>query len=402
MTMRKGQPAKLAATDANDTRYDYNNDVVCNADGSPRGGVTSPIGTNIITGTATMNVSVNLFAAVAVRDAGVVKLANDGPVNVLIGAAPVSNQRTDIIYAKQDDSSSTVSTPDGDDNPILGVVVGTAGPSGGTPGIVPVGGVEIGRIILTAGNTSTNAAQIVQVGGANTGGYTASSGGHVPFRTLAALQLWTNAAPYQHASVIADTTSSNNGDYFLNGSTWTQLEPGLNMIVPTSIASTGGSSSLGAGGRVNYSAVTALSVMGCFGAGFDNYMVVWEFDVVATTANNIPLRLRAATTDLIAAVYNYAITQVASSTPSSNFLTGQTSAPAAHVSASGDAAGTITFFNPNRLQPTEIIYSCMDSAMKSDGGISVRNSLAYDGFSLLPPSPTAMTGTLRVYGYNNG
>src|SRR5690554_1801249 len=112
MALRKGLPAKLAATDADDTRYALAGLVVANADGSPRGGVLSPVGANLVTATGTMNVSVGRFQGAAVRDSGVVLLANDGPANVLLDAAPAANSRLDVIWAKQNDASSTVSVPD--------------------------------------------------------------------------------------------------------------------------------------------------------------------------------------------------------------------------------------------------------------------------------------------------
>ena len=105
MAIRKGLPAKLALTDADDTRYLFSGLVVCNVDGSPRGGVLSPVGTSLVTATATMSVSVARFQGAAVRDGGVVLLANDGAVNVLLDAAPGANSRIDVIYAKQNDSS---------------------------------------------------------------------------------------------------------------------------------------------------------------------------------------------------------------------------------------------------------------------------------------------------------
>jgi hypothetical protein len=187
MTLRKGLPAKLAATDANDTRYDFNTLVVCNSDGSPRGGLTAPfIGSSILTATATMNTSVGAFSAVAVRDGGVVLLSNDGPTNVLHSAAPASNSRIDLIYAKQNDSSSTVNTPDGNDVPTIGIVQGTAAPSPTKPAL-PVGAVELGTVQIPAGATATNSVGVVV---SQTAPYTAAPGGTVPFRTSTEMDTW--------------------------------------------------------------------------------------------------------------------------------------------------------------------------------------------------------------------
>jgi hypothetical protein len=213
MAMRKGLPAKRTLTDADDTRYDFRNLVVCNVDGQPRGGVTAPVGTNILTGTATMAVSVGNFSAIARRDNGAILLAHEGASSVMIPNAPVANSRIDLVLARQNDSSSTVSTPDVDDEPIIYVVSGVAGPSPIAPS-VPDGSVEIGRVTVSVGNTTTNAAVIGQ-----TSTYTAAPGGVVPFRTVADLKLWTTAADGQLARDLA-------GDqvYIFWGTTWRRFD----------------------------------------------------------------------------------------------------------------------------------------------------------------------------------
>lgn len=243
VVMRKGLPAKLALTDADDTRYDFRNLVVSNADGSPRGGVTAPVGTNLVTGTATMNVSVGAFAAVAVRDGGVILLANDGPVNVLIDAAPVSNSRWDLICARQDDASSTVTTPDADNLAKLYVVKGTAGATPAVPAL-PAGSVEVGRVQASAGDTNTNAMVIAQ-----TQVYTSGVGGAIPFRTRGDLNAWTPGSDFgaprrgQRAIVLADPLNYNDLEYVWDGSIWS---PVPTIPQPVSLTAIAGAWTLGA------------------------------------------------------------------------------------------------------------------------------------------------------------
>lgn len=216
MAMRKGLPAKLAATDADDTRWNFRNLVVCNADGSPRGGVTSPVGASLLSSTSTMNVAVAGFSAVAVRDAGVVLLANDGVTNVLLDPPPSSQSRLDVVWAKQDDSSLTVSVPDADNLPTFGVLKGAASASPvRNPAGLPSGAVEIGTVLVPSGATATNSPGVVIT---TTAQYTAGAGGSVPFRTKAELLLWTTAGPGQHAYVFGDGTAANNGEYVWAGS----------------------------------------------------------------------------------------------------------------------------------------------------------------------------------------
>jgi hypothetical protein len=230
MALRKGLPAKLALTDADDTRYDFRNLVVCNSDGTPRGGVTSPVGVNLLSSTATMNVSVAAFNAVAVRDSGAILLANDGPVNVTLTPAPASNSRIDVIYAKQNDGSSTVTSPDANNTPIIDRVTGTASATPVKPSI-PTGAVELGTVVVPAGATATNSAGVVIT---TTCPFTAAPGGKVPFRTLSDLQAWTTATVRQQASVISDSTTSNIGEYVWSGTAWVPIFTTTWTAVPLS------------------------------------------------------------------------------------------------------------------------------------------------------------------------
>lgn len=222
MALRKGLPAKLANTDAGDTRYDFNNLVVANTAGVPWGGVTSPIGPTVLSATATMNVTVAAFAGVAVRDGGVVLLASDGPVSVTLDPAPPSNSRIDVVTARQNDSSSTVSVPDGNDSPVFVVIKGTAAALPVRPA-VPAGSLDLGSVLVPATATATNSAGVVISGPAR---YTCAPGGAVPFRTRSDMNVWTTGSDWgspqvgQHATVFADPTAGSNGDYVYSGSQW--------------------------------------------------------------------------------------------------------------------------------------------------------------------------------------
>lgn len=209
--MRKGLPAKSAATDADDTRYDMAAGYVSNADGTPRAGVTGPIGANLVTATATMNVSVARFQGVAVRDGGVVELANDGPTNVLLEAAPPANSRIDVVWAKQNDASATVTVPDANNLPVFGVTKGDAAPVP-VKKAIPAGALELATVQVPSTAIATNSANVVITQSAP---LTAAAGGVVPFRTKAELDLWLTAAVNQRASVIGTGV-----DYRWDGATW--------------------------------------------------------------------------------------------------------------------------------------------------------------------------------------
>ena len=213
MTMRKGWPAKKAATDADDTRGDLRSLVTLQVDGTPKTGISSYWNSLFpVSATATMNVSVGTFAAVAARDGGAVLLSNDGPVNVLLDPAPVANSRIDLIYAKQNDSSSTVTVPDANDLPVIGVVKGTAASSPTKPAL-PVGAVELGSVLVPAGVTATNQDGVVINRPTQ---FTAANGAPVPFLSLADLNNWALAGGFQLAEVIADSSNTNNNGLYLS------------------------------------------------------------------------------------------------------------------------------------------------------------------------------------------
>jgi hypothetical protein len=211
VTIRKGLPAKLALTDANDTRYLFSGLVVCNVDGSPRGGVLSPVNVNLVTSSATMNVSVARFQGAAVRDGGIILLANDGAANVLLDAAPGANSRIDVIYAKQNDASGTVTVPDANNTSLLTFVKGTAGAVPVKP-TLPVGALELATVLIPSGATATNSAGVVIT---QTAEFTASSGGTVSFRTKTAMDAVTTLVYGSSAVVLADGAR-----YVRGSSTW--------------------------------------------------------------------------------------------------------------------------------------------------------------------------------------
>ena len=65
---------------------------------------------------------------------------------------------------------------------------------------------------------------------------------------------------------------------------------GMVLMKPTSIAHSGTSATLGANGQVTFTAVTSLSLNGCFTAGFDNYVV--SVRGTSSTNTNLYYRLR--------------------------------------------------------------------------------------------------------------
>lgn len=185
MALRKGFGAELAFPHANDIRYDFAGTVVRNSSGVPRAGLFAPaaplVGQPLLNAQGgLMAVAIYPFSGVAVRDGGVVFLANDGLTVVPIANAPVSNARLDVVYAKQNDNSSYVTTPDVDNNAVFGVLQGvpSATPVRNPAGL-PAGALELGTVLVPAGAVVTVSPGVVV---SDTFLYTAMSGGVIPFR----------------------------------------------------------------------------------------------------------------------------------------------------------------------------------------------------------------------------
>jgi hypothetical protein len=143
--------------------------------------------TALISGTSatgTMTYSIAIHHAVTSRGTGdgvYLGPTLDAVTTVNTIAAPGSNSRIDVIYVKQNDTSSTISADTGTTQPIYGVVNGTAAVSPVAPSI-PVGAIELGRATVSAGATSTNGSGVTI---SQTAVQTVARGADVPVRTLA-------------------------------------------------------------------------------------------------------------------------------------------------------------------------------------------------------------------------
>lgn len=146
-----------------------------------------PVGTALVTATTSMRVNLAAFSAITVRDGGVVLLANDGTVSVNLAQGASTFDRLDLIYAKQSDSSTTVTTPDSGDTPVIGVISSMAGPSPAVPA-TPVGGIALATVRVPAFASSTSGAGVVIT---QVYPYTTGAGGTVPVRDQTEMNAWT-------------------------------------------------------------------------------------------------------------------------------------------------------------------------------------------------------------------
>lgn len=178
---------------------------------------------------------------------------------------------------------------------------------------------------------------------------------------------------------------------------------GLTSVIPTSVAGSG--VSVGAAGKVTFTAATSVSVNGCFTSTYDNYRIMLEVPTVSATVT-LTANLRSAGADTTAANYDLEVLQGTSSTAAA-----AQAAAGASWSVNGGVTGTvhdITFElkRPALALPTYgTLFSMVTQNPQTAPGVAVRGlshrlSTAYDGFTITPTGGT-ITGTIRIYGYNN-
>lgn len=180
--------------------------------------------------------------------------------------------------------------------------------------------------------------------------------------------------------------------------TWAEVVDGMALIEPASIVFSGTSAAIVGLGSVEFSAVTSLSLNGVFSSLFDNYMVVFRYQI-SSGAQAVALRFRASGVDFASS--NYTVQQLYANgtsvtaqrtSPSGLLYFGATSSP-----MSGE---TLYIYGPNLVQPTAIrnvnvMGASGASILDNAGTDSLSNS--YDGFTVFT-SPSVMTGRVAVYG----
>jgi hypothetical protein len=141
-----------------------------------------------------------------------------------------------------------------------------------------------------------------------------------------------------------------------------------------------------------FSAVASTSVNDVFSATYENYKVVWA--VNGSDTQDFFFRIRVGGADLTSSTYQ----QTQGSTSSSTSIT------LGNMESRG-ACGYFDILRPFSTDYTHLL--ARNSTLRSTGQWSqwtyagaINNTTSYTGFTLFPTSGN-LTGTIRVYGYNN-
>ncbi len=178
-------------------------------------------------------------------------------------------------------------------------------------------------------------------------------------------------------------------------------QPGMKMIVPTSVAVGSGSGSIATQGTVTFSGASSVSLNGAFSSTYDNYRIV--INVVGSSGvPDIRMRLRTSGTDNSASEYRMGRYYVGvtsaltagseNATTATSFFVGQTSTDYSYI---------ITELSNPQLARRKNGISLNAGNSTSFIGLGLNNTTTYDGFTIYPDAGT-ITGTIRVYGLKNG
>jgi hypothetical protein len=155
----------------------------------------------------------------------------------------------------------------------------------------------------------------------------------------------------------------------------------------------------------SFAGVTSQSINDVFTATYANYFI--NFEITQNTSNaNIGFRFRVGGADNSTSNYLYTITGLNTASSADNIVaSGQTTSLFTKGFATGVVAANMNFFGPQLSKTTAITSASYGTSTSGQGahftGAGLFNaSTQFDGITFITSAGT-MTGTIRVYGYNN-
>lgn len=180
---------------------------------------------------------------------------------------------------------------------------------------------------------------------------------------------------------------------------------GLMQVIPTSVTVGSGSASVAANGAITFSNVSSIIINNCFSSKYDNYRIMISNATQASAQGYLKWQVASNGSAISTATYNHERIYAQGTSLGSVSGTGLTSAPFTAVGTVENFA-TLELAGPFLLVPTKGIsqgnYSAPGTPFYSEYHTTYHsNSSSYDGLSLVLEQST-LSGTLRIYGYNNG
>jgi hypothetical protein len=179
----------------------------------------------------------------------------------------------------------------------------------------------------------------------------------------------------------------------------TKVSTGLNLIIPSTIANTSGTASIGTNGTVSFSAASLVSLNDVFSTTYTNYRILINVQS-ATSQVELKFRMRVSGTDNSSSDYY------------SQLITGNSTSVAGERVAQ-DNAGTLAqitnnqsgidavFYRPFeavRTMVTSTSANSLDTIRNRIIGSVLADNVSHTGLTLV--CGQNITGTISVYGFN--
>lgn len=171
------------------------------------------------------------------------------------------------------------------------------------------------------------------------------------------------------------------------------------QMIPTV---TGTGVTVGALGTVTFATTNTGTLKNCFSAKFNNYLIVFSASV-SSAAATLSIQPAIAGTPTVTGTYaSYFYQGSATGAMSGTFAATATTAIMLRVNGVGGGGGTINIQSPFLAQYTTMQGASMDSAVAQQAFATLKDTSIYDGFTFTFSAAATGSGTISVYGLNNG
>ena len=179
---------------------------------------------------------------------------------------------------------------------------------------------------------------------------------------------------------------------------------GLTQIIPTSLTVSGGSASVSANGGITVTGVSAITINNCFNSTFENYKMVINA-YITVGAQPLYAQMTANGTPNTSTSWYYGGTYITHSAGPTRAYSAATASAQLAEGNDISSLNDLTFAYPAQAKQTFVNsqWGSFGSTYNEiySGSALHSVSTAFDGVKFTPNAGT-FTGTIRIYGYNNG
>jgi hypothetical protein len=183
-------------------------------------------------------------------------------------------------------------------------------------------------------------------------------------------------------------------------------QPGMKMVVPTSVAVGSGTGAVDTNGAVTFTSASSISLNGVFSSTYDNYKIIVDITSKTTTAS-ILMRMRTGGADNSSTNYNGSVIEKGTNSTTINGYNDSNQNRASICSIRTGGRATVEIYSPQKTEYTSIISSYLSWTgtvnVANDQGFTTSSlsvTTSYDSATFFTDAGT-VTGTIRVYGYKN-